>query len=125
VVKKFKGGTVYINKKLTDELKAEGIAGELIEHINGMRRIYNVKDNDYIETQILIGDKIAEILENQKEHIASKTRSKTVEFPFETIFEGDSRYHVIEQEIEGEKVSIGIVVVELEEEAEEESEEEK
>ncbi len=125
VVKKFNGGTVYINKKLTDELKAEGIAGELIEHINGMRKIYNVKDNDYIETQILIGDKIAEILENQKDHIASKTRSKTVEFPFENIFEGDSRYHVIEQEIEGEKVSIGIVVVESEEETEEESKEEK
>jgi len=116
VAKEFDGGTIYLNKELTDEMKKEGIAEELIEHINGMRKELNINDEKYIETQVVVPDKIAELLESWKEHIASKTRSYALEFPFENIFEsGVSGYYVVEREIGGEKATIGIVVVEWEE----------
>jgi isoleucyl-tRNA synthetase len=116
VVKEFDSGAIYINKELTEEMKTEGIAEELIEHINGMRKELNIKDKDYIETQVFVPDKMADLLESWKEHIASKTRSYTLEFPFENIFEGEkSGYYVVEREIGGEKAVIGIVVVEWEE----------
>lgn len=116
VVKEFDDGTIYIDKELTEEMKAEGMVEELIEHINQMRKELNIKAEDYIETQVVVGDKTAELLEGMKDHIASKTRSYAVEFPFENIFEGeDSSYYVVEREIGGEKATIGIVVVEWEE----------
>jgi tetratricopeptide (TPR) repeat protein len=116
VAKEFDGGTIYLNKELTDEMKKEGIAEELIEHINGMRKELNINDEKYIETQVVVPDKIAELLESWKEHIASKTRSYALEFPFENIFEsGESGYYVVDREIGGEKATIGIVVVEWEE----------
>ncbi|MEE9151167.1 MAG: DUF5915 domain-containing protein [Thermoplasmata archaeon] len=115
VVREFDGGIIYLDKELTEDMKSEGIAEELIQHINEMRKELNLKGEDYIETQVVIGDKTAEHLEKWKEHIVTKTRSYTVEFPFENIFEsGESGYYVAEREIGGEKATIGIVVVEWE-----------
>ncbi len=116
VVKEFDGGTIYLDKELTEEMKAEGIVEELIKHINEMRKELNIKEEDYIETQVLIGDKTAELLESRKDQIASKTNSYVVEFPFDNIFESEeSGYYVAEREIGGEKATIGIVIVEWEE----------
>jgi hypothetical protein len=115
VVKDFNGGTIYIDKEITDEMKAEGIAEEVIEHINNVRKELNLTEENYIETQIFAGDKIVELLEEWKEQIKSKTKSYAVEFPFENIFEaGASGYYVIEKEIHGEKLVIGVVMVEWE-----------
>jgi hypothetical protein len=115
-VKEFEESTIYINHEITNEIKAEGIAEELIALINGMRKELNVRSDEYIETQVFVPDKMAELLEEFKDRITSKTRSYAVEFPFENILEGeDSGYYVTESEIEGEKAVIGIVVVEWEE----------
>jgi isoleucyl-tRNA synthetase len=112
----FDGGTIYIDCELTEEMKRQGIAEELIEQIINMREELKIKEEDYIETKVVIGDKTAELLESQKEQIATRTRSYAVEFPFENIFEGgESGYYVVEREIGGEKAIIGIVVVEWEE----------
>jgi isoleucyl-tRNA synthetase len=114
VEKEFEGGMIYLDKELSEEMKAEGLAGELIEHIMGMRKELNISDQDYIETQIFVDDKTAEQLEKFKEHITSKTHSYAVEFPFDNIFEGGaSGYYAVEKEIDGTTAWIGIVVVEL------------
>ena len=116
VEKEFESGIIYLDKELTEEMKAEGLAEELIEHVMGMRRELNISDQDFIETQIYVDDKTAEQLEKFKEHITAKTHSYAVEFPFDNIFEeGASGYYAVEKEIGGLSVWIGIVVVELEE----------
>jgi isoleucyl-tRNA synthetase len=117
IVKEFEETTIYIDKTVTEEIKAEGIAEELIALINNMRSELNVRDEDYIETQVFVADKTAELLESMKERIELKTRSYAVEFPFENIFEeGVSGYYTTEVDIGGEKATVGIVVVEWEEE---------
>jgi tetratricopeptide (TPR) repeat protein len=117
IVKEFEETTIYIDKTVTEEIKAEGIAEELIALINNMRSELNVRDEDYIETQVFVADKTAELLESMKERIELKTRSYAVEFPFENIFEeGVSGYYTTEADIGGEKATVGIVVVEWEEE---------
>jgi isoleucyl-tRNA synthetase len=114
--KEFSGGIVYIDKELTEEMKTEALAEELIEHIMGMRSELNISDQDFIETQIYVDDKTAEQLEKFKEYITVKTHSYAVEFPFDNIFEGGaSGYYAVEKEINGMTAWIGIVVVELEE----------
>ncbi len=116
VVKEFNGGTIYIDKEVTEEIKVEGIAEEVIEHINSVRKELNLTEDNYIETQIVAEDKTVELLETWKDYIKSKTKSYAVEFPFENIFEsGDSGYYVTEKEIHGEKLIIGVVVVEWDE----------
>jgi hypothetical protein len=117
IVKEFEETVIYIDKTVTQEIKAEGIAEELIALINNMRSELNVRDEEYIETQVFVADKTAELLEGMKERIESKTRSYAVEFPFENIFEeGVTGYYTTETDIGGEKATIGIVVVEWEEE---------
>jgi hypothetical protein len=114
--KEFSGGIIYIDKELTEEMKTEALAEELIEHIMGMRSELNISDQDFIETQIYVDDKTAEKLEKFKEYITVKTHSYAVEFPFDNIFEGGaSGYYAVEKEINGMTAWIGIVVVELEE----------
>jgi hypothetical protein len=109
----FDKGTIYMDIEVTQEMKTEGLAGELIKQINDMRSELNLKEEDYIETQVFVPDKTAEILEGQKELIAKKTRSYAIEFPFDNIFEsGDLGYYVSEREVGGEKAVIGIVLVE-------------
>lgn len=116
VVKEHERGTIYIDRELTEEMKSESIAEELIEHIIDMRTTLNIGEEDYIETQVLVEDKTVELLEKFKDHIASKTLSYALEFPFENIFENEeSGYYVEEREIGGKKATIGIVVVEWEE----------
>ncbi len=116
IVKDFEETTIYINYEVSEDLKVESISEEIIDLINSMRSELQVREDDYIETQIFVGDKMAEMLEGFKDRITSKTKSYAVEFPFENILEGDdSGYYVMETEIDGEKVVIGIVVVEWEE----------
>ncbi|UCF07620.1 MAG: hypothetical protein JSW28_08230 [Thermoplasmata archaeon] len=116
VEKEFDSGVIYIDKEMTEEIKAESLAEELITHIIGLRRECSINDEDYIETQIFVDDKLAEQLESWKQHIASKTHSYMVEFPFDNIFEeGVSGYYAVQREIDGQTAWIGIVVVELEE----------
>jgi hypothetical protein len=116
VVKKdFPKGTIYMDLEVTQEMKTEGIAEDLIKQINEMRDELNLKEEDYIETQVYVEDKTAEILEGQKELIAKKTRSYAIEFPFDNIFEsGNLGYYVSEREVGDEKAVIGIVLVEWE-----------
>lgn len=115
IVKEFDKGTIYMNLELTKEMKTEGITEELIKQINEMRGELNLKEEDYIETQVYVEDKTAETLEGQKELIAKRTRSYAIEFPFDNIFEGgDLGYYVSERVVGGEKAVIGIVLVEWE-----------
>jgi isoleucyl-tRNA synthetase len=116
VEKEFESGMIYIDKELTEEMKVEGLAGDLIEHIIGMRRDLNISDEDFIETQIYVEDRLAEQLEKFKELITLKTHSYAVEFPFDNIFEeGASGYYALEKDLDGYTAWIGIVVVEIEE----------
>ncbi|MHC1599153.1 MAG: isoleucine--tRNA ligase [Candidatus Methanofastidiosia archaeon] len=69
-------GTVFINTVITDDLRSEAMARELIRRIQEMRKEQNLNVEDMITTYIDCD--FADIVRTQIDHMANETRSDTI-----------------------------------------------
>lgn len=73
-------GTVVLNTHLTDELKAEGVARDIIRHGQMLRRKATYALDDRITVILATDDaELKRILENQQQHIADALQADSVE----------------------------------------------
>jgi len=98
------GVTVAIDTNLTPELIEEGFVREVISKIQTMRKDADFNVTDHIVITIEGNEKIAEIVENNKE------------FVFKTVLAddanvGEAEGYTAEWNINGEKVTLGVKVV--------------
>jgi isoleucyl-tRNA synthetase len=71
---------LFLNKKLTPELKAEGFAREIVRRIQSMRKELDLDVEDKISTQIKIEKGDIEALKDWEDYIKTETRSKNIEY---------------------------------------------
>ena len=90
---------VVLNIELTSELIEEGFVRELISKIQNLRKESGFEVQNHIEIYYSNNDKIAEIIERNKEEIADETLADKIE-----IGEGEK-----ELDINGEKVMIKLI----------------
>jgi hypothetical protein len=106
-------GSVYIDSRITEEVKSEISVNKLIEKVMAMRLEVGIEEGAMIEIQMIAGDALVERLEKVKDQIKSKCNAYDIIFPLDDPF-GSGEYYVSEVELEGETCRIGIVQVELE-----------
>jgi valyl-tRNA synthetase len=98
----FSKGRVYIDTEMTEEIKSEGFAREIIRRIQNMRKEANLNVEDFIETTVNTNPEITGLLKKQEGFIKNETRSKNMVF-------GEAEGVLVKEwEIENEKFVIGI-----------------
>ncbi len=100
----FKGGTIFFDTKLDDELLAEGFAREVIRRIQQMRNDLNLDSEEYIRSRIQMSDGLIQSLENWFENIADSTRSSQMEI----VEEVKDEEYIVEWPIAEENIVVGI-----------------
>ena len=72
----FSSGTVYVDVTLTEELKAEGYAREIVRRIQDMRKELDLRVEEKIEAFVRVEDEeVLNLVEGMKDHIAGEVRA--------------------------------------------------
>jgi len=102
----FSSGTVYVDITLTEELKAEGYAREIIRRVQDMRKEMDLRVEDKIEAFVKVEDEeVLKLAETMKDHIASEVRAKHLEMGSALDVEGSL---VKDWSVEDVEMTIGI-----------------
>lgn len=96
----FENGKIYLYTEITEELKSEAIAREVIRRIQEMRKQSNLNVEDYISSYIV--SNFESDLKIHEDYIKHETRSKSLAFSKNNDYTGK------EWEIDGDKFLIGI-----------------
>ena len=72
--------TILLDTTITPELKAEGLAREIVRRIQSMRKELNLEIEDRIQTEIKTDKNISKQLEKWIDYIKEETRSKKIVF---------------------------------------------
>jgi isoleucyl-tRNA synthetase len=76
----FSSGTVYVDITLTEDLRAEGYAREVIRRVQDMRKEMDLRVEDKIEVSVRVEDEaVLKLVDTMKDHIASEVRAKHLE----------------------------------------------
>lgn len=75
----FDNGIVYIDSEITDEIKGEAFAREIIRRIQEMRKELDLDVEEYIEVGVELSDELTTLIEKWTEFICTETRSKKIE----------------------------------------------
>lgn len=102
-MKEGKQGAVTLNTAVSEDLKREGMAREIIRNIQEMRRDLELKPKQAIEIQAVALPKMNSILEEWSKHIKRDVNAKSIKF-------GGKKKFRIEREIPfgNEKLWLGI-----------------
>jgi len=94
---------LLLKTTLTDELRAEGFAREIIRRIQSMRKELDLEVEQTIKTSISVDKNNQHMLDRWMDAIKDETRSKTL------VFEGNVNEELVKDwKIDEEKVTIGI-----------------
>ena len=58
----FKGGNIYLNKEMTDELEAEGFAREIMRRVQSLRKKAGLQKSDNISLFLKTDEELKEML---------------------------------------------------------------
>ncbi|CAD5243289.1 isoleucine--tRNA ligase [Thermococcus camini] len=89
VAEDFEGGRVFIDKTLTRELLAEGLAREFVRRIQEMRKRLDLDVNDRIVVTIETSEENRELLSENLNYVKKETRATEVIF-------GEAKGYVVE-----------------------------
>jgi len=105
-VAEFLKGRVYVDAELTDEIKAEGYAKEIIRRIQDMRKELDLNVEDEINVLVQIkSEDVARLIENWKTFISTEVRAKRLDIAPEVKVKGDL---VKRCTVEGVEMEFGI-----------------
>ncbi len=91
---------VYLDTHITEELKNEGFAREIVRRIQAMRKEMDLEYAQKIETRFVGDEELVEAIEKFRDYIMQETQSVVLE-------EGEDGY-TKEWEIEGKKIKLSI-----------------
>jgi isoleucyl-tRNA synthetase len=97
---KVKNIVLFLNKKLTPELEAEGFAREIVRRIQSMRKELDLDVEDKISTQIKIEKGKLNALKNWEDYIKTETRSKIIDYVDRPSGSLVKKWNIDESEIE-------------------------
>mgnify|MGYP000223935646 CR=1 FL=1 len=95
---------VAIDTRITDELRKEGLARDIVRRIQNQRKEANFKIADWIETYYEAGPELSAVFEEFKDYISNETLSKIIRKS-----EPPKDAHVATYKIGGETLRIGLI----------------
>lgn len=96
--------TVALDMQITQELKEEGIAREMVNRIQNLRKEMDLQMNDRIYVKIFAENKVKNALENFETYLKNETLMKKLEF----VNEKKTIENAIHLQIENENIKIVI-----------------
>ncbi|MGC8960982.1 MAG: class I tRNA ligase family protein, partial [Candidatus Bathyarchaeia archaeon] len=104
----FDGGRVYVDSRLTDDLKREGLARDVVRRIQEMRRIMDLPVDAFIDLYIIApGEEESERLKGYIPYIVEEVRARKITLTLEPQ-EGRDGYFEKGWIIDGKAFRIGI-----------------
>ncbi len=100
----FPGGAVYIDTEVTDAIKAEGMAREVVRRVQETRKEANLSVDARIRTDVQLDAATAATLAPFRDMIAEETRSDAFQF----VTADPAGTTVTEWDVEGESIRVGI-----------------
>ncbi len=108
-VSEFASGTVYVDCELTDEIRAEGFAREVIRRSQEMRKEMDLKVEDRIDLALVIpDDEVIRLISPWIDHISGEVRAENVEVGCNLALSGE---HIREWDVEGLRITISLSCV--------------
>jgi len=98
------GILVGVDTVITEELKTEGLARDIVRRIQNQRKEAGFDIADQIETYYMAGSRLTEVFIAHEEYIASETLSITIRKA-----EPPQGAYVADYKIEGEPLKLGLV----------------
>ena len=98
-------GELYVDLRITPEIRSEGYAREVIRRVQQMRKDTDLDVDDYIETRLKAGRDLTAAIESLRDEIMRETRSRALEFTDGVV---DAEYVVEWSDVDGATVTIGI-----------------
>ena len=98
-----KGVTVGLDTSITPELKAEGLARELVRRIQDLRKKANFNIEDRINTYYMADEGLAAVFSDWGDYIKAETLSEQL-----TAGAAPSGVFTEEQKVEGKKITLGV-----------------
>jgi isoleucyl-tRNA synthetase len=95
---------VGVTTEITEELKREGLARDVVRRIQALRKEADFEIDDLIETHYMGGPEVVEVFETEGEYIAAETLSRAM-----LRGEPPEGAHVGEFDIDGLKLKVGLV----------------
>ena len=103
---------IYVDMRVTPEIRAEGYAREVIRRVQQMRKDLDLDVDDFIVTTIRAGRDLAEALEAQRDLVARETRSRILSVSGRDV---EAEYVVEWNDVDGQSVTIGLTPLHMSE----------
>ncbi len=105
-------GELFVDLRATDEIRAEGMAREVVRRVQQMRKDLDLAVEDYVRTAIRLPEGLVALLEPWREFVAKETRSRTL-----TLGTGDvdEEYIVEWPNVEGAALLLGVTPLHMRE----------
>ncbi len=97
-------GEIYVDMRITPEIRAEGFAREVVRRIQQMRKETDLAVEDFVKASVKVREEFGKLLAPWKAFIAGETRCRSLEI-------GESpptEEYVVEWNVEGETFTIGV-----------------
>jgi len=98
-------GELFVDLRVTDEIRAEGMAREVVRRVQQMRKDLDLDVEDYVRTNVKVAEELVGTLGPLREYIARESRSRNL-----TIGTGDvdEEYVVEWPNVDGGTLLIGV-----------------
>src|SRR5438552_17724136 len=105
-------GELYLDLRVTPDLRAEAYARELIRRIQQMRKEIDLDLDDFLTTVVKANKELAALIGGQKEFMGRETRSRRVTFTDGPV---EAEYVVEWNDVDGHSVTIGVTPLHMSE----------
>ena len=86
----FSLGTVYVDVSLTDDIRAEGYARDIVRRIQNMRRELDLAVEDKIDVFVQVEDgRLVDLIDSWRDFISDEVRAKKLELGMDVQVRGD------------------------------------
>ena len=102
----FSKGTVYVDVSLTDELRAEGYAREIIRRIQDMRKDLDLKVDEMIRVSVALNsNEVVDLVSGWRDYISSEVRATLLRIGNDLDLEGELTK---DWEVDGVKIRVSV-----------------
>ncbi len=103
----FSLGKIYVDVSLTDDIRAEGYARDIVRRIQNMRRELDLAVEDKIDLFVQVKDEhLADLIDSWRDFISNEVRAKKLELGMDIQVRGDL---IRQWKVENVEMSFGII----------------
>jgi len=105
-------GELFVDLRVSDEVRAEGMAREVVRRVQQMRKDIDLAVEDFVRATVQVPESLVGVLEPWREYISQETRARTL-----TVGTGevDDEYIVEWPNVDGATLLIGITPLHMRE----------